>query len=80
MVGGIALVQLGDLSKPVYLLGEDLLVVLDVFVPDRLQDGRERSHANASAHQHHHLVTEDVLAGRPKGPVDGHPANGATAE
>lgn len=81
IVRGIVLSQLRDVSKqPVYLLGEDFLLVLDVLVPDRLEDGRKRSHADPGAHQHHHLVTEHVLAGRPEGTVDGHPAHGATAE
>lgn len=57
----------------IYLFGEDLLVVLDVFVPHRLQDGGERRHTNPGAHQHHHLVAKHVLAGSPKGAVDGQP-------
>lgn len=81
MAPGTVQPQLTQVSKqPLYLLGEDLLVLLDVFVPDRLEDGRKGSHADPGAHQHHHLVTEHVLAGRPEGTVNGHPAHGATAE
>jgi len=52
-----------------HLLGEDVLVVLDAFVPHRLQDGGERSHSDARSHQHHHLVPKHVLAGRAERPV-----------
>lgn len=57
----------------VYLFGEDLLVVLDAFVPHRLQDGGERRHTNPGPHQHHHLVAKYVLAGSPEGAVNGQP-------
>lgn len=56
-----------------HLLGEHVLVVLDAFVPHRLEDGGERSHADSRAHQHHHLVTEHVFAGCTKRAVYGYP-------
>lgn len=56
-----------------HLLGEDVLVVLDPFVPHRLEDGGERSHPDSRAHQHDHFVAEHVLTGGTKGAVDGHP-------
>ncbi|KAG7215664.1 hypothetical protein INR49_022019 [Caranx melampygus] len=56
-----------------HLLGEDVLVVLDAFVPHRLEDGGEGSHSDAGAHQHHHLVAKHVFTGRTKRAVDGDP-------
>lgn len=56
-----------------HLLGEDLLVVLDVFVPHRLEDGGKWSHSDSRAHQHHHLVPKHVLTGRTERAVYGNP-------
>lgn len=54
-----------------YLFGENILVILDALVPHRLQDGGKRRHADAGAHQHHHLVAKHVLAGCSKRAVNG---------
>lgn len=63
-----------------HLLGEDVLVVLDAFVPHRLEDGGEGSHADPRAHQHHHLITKHVFAGCTKRAVYGQPEEDGSME
>lgn len=58
-----------------HLLGKDVLVVLDAFVPHRFEDGGKGSHSNSCAHQHNHLVTKHVLTGSTKRAIYGHPEN-----
>lgn len=56
-----------------HFLGEDVLIILDAFVPHRLEDGGKRSHADSCPHQHDYLITKHVLAGGTKWAVYGDP-------
>lgn len=59
-----------------HLFGEDVFVLLDVFVPHRLQNRSERCHTNTGANQHHNFILKDIFTGRPERPIHSHPTQG----